>query len=166
MNETPSLARIGGFQLTIDLFKYLAKNATPIMMDSLKVYADKILAQANIFVPEETHSLMLSGRVEQVGPKTWQVIYGVGGNVATEREPFYAVYVHEIPRNYKKAGSGYKYLTRAVAEIYPEMAAGGLAVEWSNRVAPLFGGRFNWSATDYAGDPTGQNTRAFWRFDK
>lgn len=64
------------------------------------------------YVPRDTERLAESMVILKEG-ETWIVQYGVNMNDSSRSAP-YAVYVHEIDRNYKVGG--WKYLERAVQD--------------------------------------------------
>jgi len=65
-------------------------------------------------------SLKQSGQVFKGDAKgEWIIGYG-GTGAGTPRDPFYAVYVHEIPQIHLGEGTDH-YLSRAVDEFYPDL---------------------------------------------
>jgi len=132
-----------GFDATIAMFKKYAAVADEAADDAMRGFVEKIFQRSqelvpvrdpNLYGPRDIPggSLKVSGTATKVGTGVYNISYGTftfGGEVVMHgegtvyRSAWYAVYVHENPDFHHPHGE-YKYLEKAVQQVYPEMVAG------------------------------------------
>lgn len=128
---------ITGVSSTLSFFKELTVNARIDLKAALDAAAQVVIDKAVEYCPKDTGALRESIRRVPgpgVGSDYTHEVMVTAGNATA----YYAVYVHEINKNYRVGG--WKYLERAVRDTLPEVQK-IIAAKVFERLSLAYGGR-------------------------
>jgi hypothetical protein len=108
----------------------MAKRIVVLSQDQVPIETESLKKSCRLRFAGEAYTPAQMGRItiKEFGTRaTFEITYGyLGGDVVsrgTERDPFYAVYVHEINKNYN-FGKKWKYLEDPAKQVFSEGVGG------------------------------------------